>query len=122
MPTGYLHPDDVTTTSTDPWHKRLTSARTRAGLSRAELAEKVGVSRGSVNEWERGARMPNGATLLAVEELLPDLRVTLEVSPVTGTDPRDPNGYAVHLPMDPARRARVLATLLQQALEEQSGR
>lgn len=35
-------------------HRRLETARTNAGLSQAELAKRVGVTRSAVNQWESG--------------------------------------------------------------------
>jgi transcriptional regulator with XRE-family HTH domain len=37
---------------------RLLSARQLLGLSQAGLAEKLGVDRGTVGDWERGVRLP----------------------------------------------------------------
>lgn len=102
------------------WNERLTEARQVARMTRRELADTVGVAKGTVDTWEQGARMPLGENLLRLMEVLPDLDSPLSQSPIVGTDPRDPNGYAVHLPMDPARRARALAQLLQTALDERA--
>lgn len=42
--------------------ERILIARSRAGLSQEQLAEKVGVSRRSVISWEQGAANPQKAT------------------------------------------------------------
>ena len=52
---------------------RLQSARERAGMTREELAEKVGKSYVTVGTWERGARKPKA-------EMLPVLASALNVS------------------------------------------
>ena len=49
---------------------RLRSARQLLGLSQAGLAEKLGVDRGTVGDWERGVRLPSEERLEAVEALL----------------------------------------------------
>lgn len=38
----------------DTWHVRLTRAREKAGLSKAELARRVKVSGPTVTDWEKG--------------------------------------------------------------------
>jgi transcriptional regulator with XRE-family HTH domain len=50
--------------------ERLLSARELLGLSQAGLAEKLGVDRGTVGDWERGVRLPSEERLTAVEALL----------------------------------------------------
>ena len=50
--------------------ERLLSARQLLGLSQAGLAEKLGVDRGTVGDWERGVRLPAEERLAAVEALL----------------------------------------------------
>ena len=50
--------------------ERLLSARQLLGLSQAALAEKLGVDRGTVGDWERGVRRPSEERLAAVEALL----------------------------------------------------
>jgi len=50
--------------------ERLLSARQLLGLSQAGLAEKLGVDRGTVGDWERGVRPPAEEMLAAVEALL----------------------------------------------------
>jgi transcriptional regulator with XRE-family HTH domain len=50
--------------------ERLLSARRLLGLTQAALAEKLGVDRGTVGDWERGVRLPAEEMLAAVEALL----------------------------------------------------
>jgi transcriptional regulator with XRE-family HTH domain len=50
--------------------ERLLSARQLLGLSQAGLAEKLGVDRGTVGDWERGVRLPAEDRLAAVEALV----------------------------------------------------
>ena len=49
---------------------RLLSARQLLGLTQAGLAEKLGVDRTTVGDWERGVRLPSEERLAAVEALL----------------------------------------------------
>jgi transcriptional regulator with XRE-family HTH domain len=44
--------------------------RERAGLSQAEVAEALGVSRPAVTRWESGQREPRSAVRVAYVELL----------------------------------------------------
>ncbi|MBW2386347.1 MAG: helix-turn-helix transcriptional regulator [Deltaproteobacteria bacterium] len=46
------------------------SARQLLGLTQAGLAEKLGVDRWTVGDWERGVRPPAEERLAAVEALL----------------------------------------------------
>ena len=50
--------------------ERLLSARQLLGLTQAGLAEKLGVDRGTIGDWERGVRLPGEERLAAVEALL----------------------------------------------------
>jgi transcriptional regulator with XRE-family HTH domain len=50
--------------------ERLFSARQLLGLTQAGLAEKLGVDRGTVGDWERGVRLPSEERLATVEALL----------------------------------------------------
>jgi len=50
--------------------ERLMSARQLLGLTQAGLAEKLGVDRWTVGDWERGVRPPAEERLAAVEALL----------------------------------------------------
>ena len=51
-------PDSSTTHKSLP-EERLLSARQVLGLTQAGLAEKLGVDRGTVGDWERGVRLPS---------------------------------------------------------------
>jgi transcriptional regulator with XRE-family HTH domain len=64
-----LGPDPSATQKSLPG-ERLLSARHLLGLSQAALAEKLGVDRGTVGDWERGVRLPAEERLAAVEALL----------------------------------------------------
>lgn len=48
--------------------------REDAGLSQADVAEPLGVTRAAVSRWETGGRRPRGALLVAYSELLQTLR------------------------------------------------
>ena len=63
-----LGPGSSGTQQTPP--ERLLSARQLLGLTQAALAEKLGVDRGTVGDWERGVRIPAEERLAAVEALL----------------------------------------------------
>ena len=64
-----LGPDPSATQKSLP-EERLLSARQLLGLTQAGLAEKLGVDRGTVGDWERGVRLPAEERLAAVEALL----------------------------------------------------
>jgi transcriptional regulator with XRE-family HTH domain len=49
---------------------RLLSARRRAGLSRAKLAEALGSSSETIAQYERGQRMPTVERVLAIAAAL----------------------------------------------------
>lgn len=46
------------------------SARKKAGLSQAEVAEKLGISSAAVCQWETGKTMPDPRKLPKIAELL----------------------------------------------------
>ena len=48
---------------------RLIEFRKKAGLSQDELAEKLGVSRQAVSNWERGESLPDTENLMALAEI-----------------------------------------------------
>ena len=48
--------------------------RQDAGLSQADVAEAIGVTRAAVSRWETGDRRPRGDLLIAYSELLQGLR------------------------------------------------
>lgn len=51
-------------------HDRIRQGRARLGLTENEFAARVGVTRGSVQQWERGATAPNRTRQPAVAKLL----------------------------------------------------
>ena len=61
-------------TSVEP-RSPVVRARLKAGLTQAEFAALLGVSKRTLEQWEQGRRAPSGAakTLLRVAELHPDL-------------------------------------------------
>jgi transcriptional regulator with XRE-family HTH domain len=63
-----LGPDPFATHKALP--ERLRATRQLLGLTQAGLAEKLGVDRGTVGDWERGVRLPSEERLAAVEALL----------------------------------------------------
>lgn len=50
-------------------------ARTRVGMSQTEFAEKLGVSKRTLQEWEQGRRQPSGAAkaLLRIAASRPEI-------------------------------------------------
>lgn len=54
----------------DSFAGRLRSARRRLGLTQQEMAERVGVGRDAVSEWESGRVQPQRRHLRAVQEAL----------------------------------------------------
>ena len=54
------------------------SLRTRLGLTQAELAEQVGVSRTTANNWERYVTRPSGNSLAALHELVERAGISIE--------------------------------------------
>ncbi len=50
--------------------RRVAAARARAGFDQAELAELVGVARGSINRIERGLASPNVTVALSIAAAL----------------------------------------------------
>ncbi|MGH8565552.1 MAG: helix-turn-helix domain-containing protein [Gammaproteobacteria bacterium] len=59
---------------------RVVRVRLKSGLSQAQFAEALGVSRRTLEQWEQGRREPSGAaqTLLKIAERHPE--VLLEVA------------------------------------------
>jgi transcriptional regulator with XRE-family HTH domain len=47
----------------------ITQARTRAGLTQAQLGAAVGREQGTVSDWEKGNTSIAAATLVAIEEV-----------------------------------------------------
>ena len=51
-------------------NERIKKLRKIKGLTQTELAERIGVSRTAIYDWERGAYMPEGANLRKLAEML----------------------------------------------------
>ena len=53
----------------------IARARLRAGLTQAQFAQLLGVSKRTLEQWEQGRRQPSGAakTLVRVAELHPEV-------------------------------------------------
>jgi len=49
--------------------ERIKKLRDNAGLSQAELARKLGISRSSVNAWESGFSAPTAAYIIEMAKL-----------------------------------------------------
>lgn len=60
-------------------HSPIIRARLRSGLTQAEFAALLGVSKRTLEQWEQGRREPSGAakTLIKVAELHPEVLRTL---------------------------------------------
>lgn len=75
-------------------------ARLRAGLTQAELAERVGTTQSSIARWESGATRPPLETVRRIVEACGlELRIGLE--------PRDPDAWSQiesHLALDRTER------------------
>jgi putative transcriptional regulator len=61
-------------TSAQP-HSPIVRARLKAGLTQAQFAALLGVSRRTLEQWEQGRRIPSGAarTLIRVAENHPEI-------------------------------------------------
>jgi len=76
----------------------LRTARTRGGMTQAELAQRVGTSQATISAYENGRKQPSVATL---ERLLA----------ATGSRLAVEHGHAAVLRPSPAQEARVARTL-----------
>ena len=54
--------------------ERIRDLRLRLGLSQAAFGRKVGVSQGSVANWERSGVPSNGTASVALRSLYPELK------------------------------------------------
>lgn len=52
------------------FHEILKEARQNAGLTQAQLAERIGVAKSTYCNWEQGAREPNVLKLKAIAKAL----------------------------------------------------
>lgn len=59
----------------------LKNARHSAGLTQRQLAEKIGVANGTVQQWELGIRVPRYETLEKLEEILHIALVPSKLNP-----------------------------------------
>ena len=50
--------------------KRLTTAMFRAGLTQTELAKRLNITKGALNQWTSGATTPHPANMVRVAQLL----------------------------------------------------
>jgi transcriptional regulator with XRE-family HTH domain len=70
---------------------RLQALRLAAGLTQAELAEKIGVHRVAVARWEGDEREPNWSNVVALAKALGvDCRAFTEEPSTEATEPRKP--------------------------------
>ncbi len=83
--------------------KNIVRARTKAGLTQAELARKLNKSRSSVNEYETGDHEPKLAVIARIAKLT---NSSLEELLGSGTDARRPPGGRISTTSD--RKARPL--------------
>ncbi len=73
QPAGPAPTDTRRTAMSDnhsPLAEAIRQARKRAGLSQAELADRLGLRQSSVSQWERASTKPSTAHLLALAEHL----------------------------------------------------
>jgi putative transcriptional regulator len=70
-PNGIAEKDEIV--AAERWIVARTRAKT--GLSQAEFAERLGVSKRTLQEWERGRKQPSGAArvLLGIVSKNPDI-------------------------------------------------
>lgn len=67
----------------------LKNIRIEKGLSQRELAERLFVTRSSVNRWENGSRLPDAAMLLRLSEALGvDINILFNTAAESDTPPR----------------------------------
>lgn len=76
--------------------RRIAHARNLKGLTQAQLAELVGVSKGSVRNWETGGKAPRDA----LPRLEQALDVDLGSGAYVGPEPDDADGVMLDLPDD----------------------
>ena len=69
-----------------PGAPRRRHIREEAGLSQADMAKGLGVTRATISRWERGDRTPSAARLVAYETLL--ARLARESAYSAESDPR----------------------------------
>ena len=112
----------MTDEMTDNLPRRITEAREAAGLSRAELSQRLGVTPDTVDAWEDGERVPRANRLMVLGGVLgvtPAWLLTGE-----GTDPGmelGPGRDAVRTELETIRADLERATAALQNLAERLG-
>lgn len=59
-----VHVRNTSTPERGSWATYVTHVRTRVGMSKAELARRLGVDRGTVHRWETGQTRPEDAVVV----------------------------------------------------------
>ena len=68
--------------------KTLRKLRTKKGLTQRDLAERLYVTRTSVNRWENGSRLPDAAMILKLSETLDvDINILFNAAAESDTSP-----------------------------------
>lgn len=65
--------------------KRIRAARIECDLNQTQLAEKVGVSRAAVSQWEKDATIPTGPNLVSLARVLAKSEAWLTDGKMTAT-------------------------------------
>ena len=68
--------------------ERVKELRKEKGMTQTDLAEAVGVTKGTVSTWETGARMPNFVTINDLCEIF-DRRIDYVLGKSDDTSPKD---------------------------------
>ena len=94
-------------TADDPWYalaEQIKGARSHLGISRQSLATRIGVSRGTILNWESGRRVPieKCAQLARALEISTDTLLGLHPEvpngdPRRGHDPEEGRGFRISL-------------------------
>lgn len=90
-----------------PLGPSIRASRQRAGLTQAELAERMGVTQSVVARWERSAVEPRLSTLERICDAL-DGRLTVALEPPVGSD--EWASVEANLRLTPAERSDKLVT------------
>lgn len=78
---------------------RLKTLRNRKGLSQSEFAKQIGVSKSSVNMYERGEREPNFETLEAIADYF-----NVDLDYLMGKSDIENRAKAAIIPLQPDNR------------------
>lgn len=54
----------------EKFHKKLKVLRKKKGLTQQQIADEIGVNRGSYSNWEKGKREPSFKNLVKLADLL----------------------------------------------------